>query len=69
VNEHGEEFNENTDSIDDPAELLSKRFDFTVEIDNAELPANFCQDTFCRYYLINDQNEPQVFNTSIVTFF
>ena len=66
VNEHGEEFNENTDLVDDPNELLSKRLDFTVEIEHAELPANFCQDTFCRYYLLNDQNEPQTFNTSIV---
>lgn len=49
--------------IDDPNELIGKRVDFAIEIDNADLPANFCQDTFCRYMLLSENHELETFNT------
>jgi len=52
--------------IDNPMELFGRRLDFIIEIDSAELPGNFCQDTFCTYSLMNDHNEWQTFSTSVV---
>lgn len=66
LNENGEELGENAELIDDPNELLGKKFDFALEIDNADLPANFCQDTFCRYIMLNDNHEFETFNTQSV---
>lgn len=67
LTEGGEDLGENADLIDDPNELLGKRIDFAIEIDNADLPANFCQDTFCRYVFLNDNHEFETFNTVSVS--
>lgn len=35
--------------VEDPIELIGKRFDFRVVIDGGKLPENLCKDTFVEY--------------------
>lgn len=54
INEQGEPLGENADIIDDPNELVDRRLDFYIKIETAELPENFCQDTFCEYTFLTE---------------
>ena len=54
-------------AVEDPAELLGKRFDFRVIIGNGKLPETLCKDTYVDYAIqINDQKKIQSYKTKIV---
>ncbi len=50
-----DQMDEDGDLIDDPIqELLGRRLDFNVVIENAKLPNNFCTDTYIEYSLLSE---------------
>lgn len=61
------EMEENGEYIDDPNELLGKRFDFKVIIENAVLPENICTDVYAEYTLNFGNGKKGIFQTNIVT--
>mmetsp|Transcript_39918 Transcript_39918/g.35626 ORF Transcript_39918/g.35626 Transcript_39918/m.35626 type:complete len:288 (+) Transcript_39918:1810-2673(+) len=63
INESGEPLGDNADIIDDPNELIDQRLDFHIKIDSAELPENFCQDTFCEYSFMTEDGGFKTFKT------
>lgn len=57
-------------AVEDPMELLGKRFDFRVIIGAGKLPENLCKDTFVEYSVqIADNKRVQSFRTKIVFFY
>jgi hypothetical protein len=52
--------------VEDPRELIDKRLDFKVCIERAELPENFCRDTYVEYSLLGDNGEFSIFKTQRV---
>lgn len=54
--------------IDDPVkDILGKRLDFLLKIENAKLPQDFCRDTFVEYSLMKDDLQFETFRTKIIT--
>jgi hypothetical protein len=49
--------------IDDPNELIGKKLEFIIQIDSAELPENFCQDTYCEYSLLTEDGKFTTYKT------
>ena len=52
--------------IEDPRDLLRKRLDFIVFVENAILPENHCTDSFVEYSIINEEGDMQIFKTNTV---
>lgn len=53
--------------IEDPMkDLLGKRLDFLIKIENAKLPQDFCRDTFVEYSLMNEENKFESFRTQFI---
>ena len=44
-------------AVDDPVELIGKRFDFRVVIEVAKLPETLCKDTFVEYSIQIDNKK------------
>lgn len=52
--------------IDDPVkDILGKRLDFLVKIEQARIPQDFCRDTFVEYCLMNEENKFESFRTPV----
>jgi len=66
LDENGEQLGDKADYIEDPQELLERRIDFSMNIDYAKLPENFCQDTYCEYTLLCDDGIMKDFKTAII---
>ena len=66
IDENGEPFNEDDNLIEDPSELMGKKLDFLIIIDDAELAEAKCQDTYCEYSLMKDDFTFETFQTPIV---
>lgn len=60
------ELEEKEEYIDDPNELLGKRFDFNVFIQNGVLPENICTDVYAEYSLNMGGEFKKTFRTNIV---
>ena len=43
--------------------MIDQRLDFHIKIDSAELPENFCQDTFCEYSFMTEDGGFKTFKT------
>jgi len=43
--------------VEDPSELIGRRFDFRVVIESARLPENLCKDTFVEYTIQNEDKK------------
>ena len=54
INYENDNYNEDM-QIEDPNDLLNKRLDFKVIITEANLPNNFCTNTYVEYYLMNSK--------------
>lgn len=53
--------------VEDPQELVGKRFDFRVVIESARLPENLCKDTYVEYTIQNEEKKTKdVFKTKTV---
>lgn len=44
-------------AVEDPVELLGKRFDFRIVIQNAKLSETLCKDTFVEYAIQFNDND------------
>ena len=66
LNENGEPMNDDDDIIEDPTELINKRLDFAIIIEDGELPEKFCRDTYCQYSLLKDDSSFEIYKTNIV---
>ena len=60
------EMEEKGEYIDDPNDLLGKRFDFNLFIETASLPENICTDVFAEYTLNVGGNNRKTFQTNVV---
>ncbi len=60
------EMEEKGEYVDDPNELLEKRFDFNIAIENGILPENICTDVYAEYSLNVDGGNKKTFQTNIV---
>ena len=60
------EMEEKGEIIEDPEELLGKRFDFNIAIENAVLPENICLDVFAEYTLNMGGENKKTFKTNVV---
>ena len=68
LNEEGEAITDEDDIIEDPTELLSKRLDFTISIEDGELPENLYKNTYCQYSLLKDDETFEIYKTNIVNY-
>jgi len=66
LTENGEPMNDDDDIIEDPTELVDKRLDFAIIIEDGELPEKFCRDTYCQYSLLKDDSSFEIYKTNIV---
>lgn len=54
--------------VEDPQELVGKRFDFRVVIESARLPENLCKDTYVEYTIQNEEKKTKdVFKTKTIS--
>jgi len=53
--------------IEDPMkDLLGKRLDFLIKIENGKLPQDFSRETFVEYALMNEENKFDSFRTTVM---
>lgn len=54
--------------IDDPVkDILGKRLDFLIKIEQGKLPQDFCKDSFVEYSLMNEENKYENYRTETVS--
>jgi hypothetical protein len=66
LDESGEPLGDRADYIEDPQELTGRKLDFSLNIEYATLPENFCQDTYCEYTLLCDDGSLKDFKTPTI---
>ncbi|CAD8078169.1 unnamed protein product [Paramecium primaurelia] len=53
--------------VEDPSELVGRRFDFRVSIESARLPENLCKDTYVEYSIQVEEKKKESFKTKTLT--
>ena len=60
---------EGADIVEDPKQLLDREMYFKINITNANLPDNFCRNTFVEYTILDNEGKQATFKTEMVNSF